>query len=126
MPTVLVVDHDLDVLDLAQRALQGADWKVEMTTSARAALNLLTKASVDVIVLEVLLPDMEGVETIVEMQRRWPDRPVVAMSGGGHMVTADHALRLARAVGAVAILKKPFSAADLLAAVQTATAAAEA
>ena len=123
MPTILVVDNDLDCLDAAQRALQAAGHKVEMTTSARAALALLAKTTVDAIVLEMLLPDMEGVETIVQMQQRWPTRPVVAMSGGGAMVSADHALRLAKAVGARALLHKPFSGADLLMAVQTAMAA---
>jgi DNA-binding NtrC family response regulator len=123
LPTILVVDNDLDCLDTAQRALQEAGHKVEMTTSARAALALLAKVAVDAIVLEMLLPDMEGVETILQMQQRWPARPVVAMSGGGSMVSADHALRLAKAVGAQAVLHKPFSGADLLVAVDQALAA---
>jgi DNA-binding response OmpR family regulator len=126
MPTVLVVDNDIATLQQAEGALRGAGHKVEMATSARAALRVLSAADIDAVLLEVILPEMEGVETIIELQRQWPQRPIVAMSGGGNVITSDHALQLAKAVGASATLKKPFTARELLAAVEGALASAAA
>lgn len=126
MPTILVVDNDAATLSQAERTLANAGHKVEMATTARAALRVLAAARIDVVVLEVILPDMEGIETIIELQRLHPRCPIVAMSGGGTVITADHALQLAKAVGAHATLRKPFTAADLLGVVEGALAGAAA
>lgn len=126
MPTVLVIDDDTATLDFVERVLHGAGYRVEMATSARAAMRVLAAAAIDAVLLEVILPEMEGVETILEVHRRWPDRPVVAMSGGGAVVSGDYALKLAKAVGAHAVLPKPFSGSDLLAVLDKALAGAEA
>ncbi len=114
MPTVLVVDNDTAHLSATERTLSAAGYKVEMATSARAALRVLAAADIDLVLLEVILPEMEGIEAILEMQRHWPHRPVIAMTAGGAVITADYALQLAKAVGARSTLSKPFSGAELL------------
>lgn len=67
----------------------------------------------DVVVTDLIMPDKEGIETIMELRAMWPDGLIVAVSGGGRMANKDF-LRIAKGVGASAVLAKPFEPADLL------------
>ena len=67
----------------------------------------------DVVIVEMIMEEREGVETILSLKRRWPGCAIVAMSGGRARVSAQSALMIATAVGAHAVLPKPFSATDL-------------
>ncbi len=58
------------------------------------------------------MPDKEGIETIMELQKKWPEVKIIAMSGGGRMSAVDY-LRIARQVGAGSVLQKPFSPEEL-------------
>jgi DNA-binding response OmpR family regulator len=117
MATVLVVDNDAATLALAIHTLSAAGIDVRMATSTRAALEVMATETIDLILLEVLLPGHEGIETIGEVRQRWPGRSIVAMSGGGPFIGSGELLRYAAALGARATLRKPFSPEELLAAV---------
>jgi len=65
----------------------------------------------------VIMPDKEGLETICEIRREWPDARIIAMSGGGR-TSPDNYLKMARTMGAAEVLSKPFSNQDLLAAIE--------
>jgi len=67
---------------------------------------------VDVVITDILMPNKEGIETIIELRKTRPGLKIVAMSGGGIMSGAD-TLRVARSLGAHATLRKPFRIADL-------------
>jgi CheY-like chemotaxis protein len=64
------------------------------------------------------MPEKEGLETIGELRRLYPDVPIVAMSGGGRNSAADY-LKIARQLGAAATLPKPFSVDKLMALIAT-------
>jgi DNA-binding response OmpR family regulator len=113
MSTVLVVDDDFNTLAFVKDTLEGSGGQVQLASSAAAALELLKRRTVDAVLLEVLLPQKEGVETIVELRQQWPDLPIVAMSGGGALIRGDQVLSYATAAGASAALHKPFSATEL-------------
>jgi DNA-binding NtrC family response regulator len=61
----------------------------------------------------MIMPDMEGLETITHMKNLKPDLKVIAMSGGGRTKNMDF-LRLAEAMGAIDSLRKPFSGEEIL------------
>lgn len=107
MPTVLIIDEDLATLDAAGRALTEAGCLVETATSARAGLALLARQPVDAVLLEVILEEKDGIEITMEILRRWPRLPVLAMSGGGAWLDGAEVLKLALSVGARAALHKP-------------------
>jgi len=65
------------------------------------------------VVIDIIMPDREGVETIIDIRARWPNTRIIAMSGGGRM-DPDMFLNLAETFGADALLKKPFKLRDLL------------
>ena len=67
----------------------------------------------DIVLTDIIMPGREGIETIIEIRKRWPDTKIVAMSGGGRIEPSTF-LDLAKSFGADVILKKPFKQSALL------------
>jgi DNA-binding response OmpR family regulator len=72
---------------------------------------MVARQACDLVVLDLVMPEMEGAETVMELRRLRPSLPVLAISG---VVGADFYLQAARLLGAGATLRKPFTARDLL------------
>ncbi|PSQ00101.1 hypothetical protein BRC92_12945 [Halobacteriales archaeon QS_4_69_31] len=91
---VLVVDEDRDVVDLAQSFLEREEptLEVETATSASAALDRVERSSVDVVVSDFQMPEMDGLELADAVHERAPDLPYV-------LYTARHRSSLEDAVG---------------------------
>jgi CheY-like chemotaxis protein len=111
--SVLVVDDDPVLGGLISRGLRGAGYEVGEAVDGNGAIKALEKTAYDAVVIDIIMPDREGVETIIEIRERWPNIKVIAMSGGGRM-DPEMFLNLARTFGADALLKKPFKLRDLL------------
>lgn len=107
-PSVLVVDDDPCLPFELAAGLMRAEWPVVIATNVKHALDCLSLHPFDLVFIEIILPDRDGIEAIHEIRRRRPECQIVAMSGGGFYLSADQTLRLARAVGADAVLAKPF------------------
>jgi DNA-binding NtrC family response regulator len=120
MSSVLAIDDDAESLDHIAHALRQAGYQVETVLNAQAGLKRMATRDFDAVVLEIFLAEQEGIETIIEMMRRWPHQAIVAMSGGRGIVSASYALSLAKAVGASEVLAKPFSGSDLTTALESA------
>lgn len=71
----------------------------------------------DIVITDILMPEKEGLETIQEFRRDFPDVKIIAMSGGGRVGTNDY-LRVAELYGAGHVFKKPFRLANMLSAVE--------
>ncbi|MBT5927382.1 MAG: response regulator [Verrucomicrobia bacterium] len=87
----------------------------ETSTAAdgQPGIELALKIRFDLIITDIIMPEKEGLETIMELRQEHPEIPIVAMSGGGHMSSSD-ILGMARSFGAIATLHKPFSGQLLL------------
>ena len=109
---ILVVDDDCDFRSMLCRALKRLGYDVLDALNGRVALQLLEARGVDLVITDVLMPDMEGVEFIDHLRRRYPTLPVVAISGGGRLLRSD-CLNIARLIGARATLAKPFEIEEL-------------
>jgi len=112
--SVLIVDDEQPIRDLFGRALIAAGIECDGAADGNKALLKLEERRYDAVVIDIIMPDREGVETIVEVRKRWPDTFIIAISGGGRIGAADF-LKLAAAVGADRTLTKPFTPAKLLA-----------
>jgi CheY-like chemotaxis protein len=118
-PRVLVVDDDAAVLRTVPELL-ASEYAVALAASGAEALDLLARKPCDVVLLDLFMPEMDGIEAAREIRARHPDTRIVAMSGAAG---AASYLRAAERLGAVSSLRKPFSRQELLAAVQGALAA---
>ena len=110
MRRILVVDDEELVRDLTVLVLERAGYEVISAASARQALELVETHSIDLVVSDVVMPDLTGVELLAEMRERRPDLPVVLMTGGSpDPERTTNALEL----GAAGIVFKPYSHAEL-------------
>lgn len=114
--TVCIIDDDELVCAQMAFVLRTAGFEVFEASSARQGLQIVADVRPDIVLIDMIMPDKDGLETITEMRRRWPDTPIVAISGGGQIGPSIY-LELARGLGARACLSKPLSAEAFKAAV---------
>lgn len=112
MARVLVIDDEADIRRLLAAGLGSDGHTVFEAADGVEGVALLGLHPVDVVITDILMPNKEGIETIIELRKTRPGLKIVAMSGGGIMSGSD-ALRVARSLGAHATLRKPFRIADL-------------
>jgi DNA-binding response OmpR family regulator len=110
---VLVVDDEAGIRQLAARALAAAGCQSHGAANGREAISVLEHTPIDAVVIDMIMPEKEGVETIIEVKSRWPNLKVIAISGGGRLAPDDF-LRLASMVGADATMKKPLNFKEML------------
>ena len=108
MSAVVVVDDDPLLRETIATALTRAGHEVRTAEDGRKALEQLAAWPADVVVLDILMPGQEGIETIMTLRRR-PDPPlIIAMSGAGILGKMDF-LGAAARLGADHTLAKPFT-----------------
>jgi CheY-like chemotaxis protein len=117
MPRVLLVDDDDALRAMLSRTLSHAGFEVVEAENGLMALERMSEQAADVLVTDIIMPVMEGVETIQALRTRHPALQVIAISGGGHN-PADWYLRIARSFGAKKLLFKPFGPEELLQAIR--------
>jgi DNA-binding NtrC family response regulator len=91
---------------------------VVATGSGAEAIRLLDDDHYEVVITDILMPDIDGLEVIAQVRRTAPATKVLAISGGSLLLSSNYTLRTSRAIGAHAILEKPFRLANLSDAVE--------
>jgi DNA-binding NtrC family response regulator len=114
---VLVVDDDADVRSLVRRVLTKLGHQVWDVADGAEVLRLLETTRCDLLITDVYMAEVDGMELLVRIQLRGLRMPVVVMSGGG-LLSREDVLKVADAWGAVATLEKPFSVEQLRATVE--------
>lgn len=105
MTTILLIDDDVQVRRLLALALEGEGYHVLTAEGGKPGLRLLEHREVDLILVDLLMPDMDGLELIPRLRKMRPASKIIAISGGTDQW--DY-LDAARSLGAHATLKKPF------------------
>jgi DNA-binding response OmpR family regulator len=124
MSAILVVDDDPQVLEVVGEMLRLEGYDVATAADGREALAKFRSQEFDLVITDLIMPEKEGLETIVEMKRLRKTVPLVAMSGGGRIGPMDYLLT-ARTIGAAATLAKPFARSELISLVSTLLSEAE-
>lgn len=112
MAQVLLIDDD----DLARFAicevLKRAGHSVTQAKNGKVGLSAQTATDFDIIITDIIMPEVEGIEVIVKLKEQSPKIPVIAISGGGRISKVDY-LEIASSLGADGTLAKPFSEDEL-------------
>ena len=127
MTRILVIDDDEAVRTTIQLMLQRGAFDVAVAENGRAGVAGLTREPFDLVIVDIFMPEMEGLETIMTFHRLAPSVPIIAISGSVPQQGTDVApdfLEMAKHFGAVHRLRKPFRSEDLLQAVQKCLSAA--
>jgi DNA-binding response OmpR family regulator len=116
MAKILVIDDDRSMCRLIARILSTAGHDVHKAANGREGISLFGTEQPTLVITDIVMPDTEGMETIVTLRKSDPNLRILAISGGGQVGNASY-LDLATKLGADAAIAKPFRAEELLAAV---------
>lgn len=116
-PTVLVIDDDAAIRDVISRQLRSAGYVVQETTDGKKALESLRGGGIDLVLVDVYMPNMDGFEFLV--RSRGIGIPVITMSGGGSL-GRETVAEIASQFGATKTIEKPFTRQEILDAVSAA------
>lgn len=108
MPSVLVVDDQDQVRQLVREILEQSGYEVEEARDGKEGLDRYRTRSTDLVIMDILMPDQDGLETIMTLRREFPDARVIAMTGGSDTIGVLNFLDIARMLGAKRTLQKPF------------------
>jgi len=107
MANILVVDDDRQVCDLLKQVLEDRGDTVTCASNGVEGIKEYRSHPADLIILDILMPEKEGLETILDLRREFPQVKIIAMSGGSERAKLD-LLDLARRLGAQHTIDKPF------------------
>ena len=117
MPRILIVDDDEQIRSLLRMTLEEEGFEIEEAADGIAALRVHKRRPVDLAIVDIIMPEKDGLATILELRKATPAIKVIAISGGGLKVPLDF-LPEARALGADRTFSKPIERTDLLKAVR--------
>ena len=114
MASILLIDDEATLREVLRQALERDGHRVLETANGKEALAVSRGVALDLVVTDIVMPEMDGIEVILALVERNPGLPVVAMSGGG----LELLLSNAHILGAVSTLAEPFEIDELAAAVR--------
>jgi DNA-binding response OmpR family regulator len=104
---ILIIDDDPLLRELAVELLTEAGYDCAVAEDGQLGIASLEARTVDLILLDMIMPNMDGVETLSLIKARWPDIPVVVMTAGARSMGLQTLLRLAANLGADEVMPKP-------------------
>lgn len=117
MARILLIDDNYMLRESMARLLAGAGYEVNTAENGRLALQLFQSLCFDLLITDIVMPEMDGLELIQEMKQHYPQAKIIAISGGGRCAPQDY-LEIAGALGVSATIAKPFVNKDFLAMVE--------
>jgi CheY-like chemotaxis protein len=126
MHSILVIDDEPDVRDAVKRVLDRAGYTVRTADSGVGALADLERIHTDVVITDIIMPKIDGVQVIESIRKAFPSVRIIAISGGGNFgitayqptaITTTAYLASAEQAGAHLVLTKPFESIDLIQAI---------
>jgi DNA-binding response OmpR family regulator len=116
MAHILLIDDDELFRPMLRENLEEMGYMVTEARNGKEGLDKYASAPTDLVLTDLIMPEKEGIETIIELRKKWPGVKIIAMSGGGRVSAANY-LKTAQRLGAECILSKPFSIDELDAAI---------
>jgi len=113
MTRILVIDDEESVRTVLRQMLEKEGYEIEVAEDGAVGLKLLHEHLPDLIITDLFMPEKEGIETMIEVRKHFPQVKIIAISGGGRMGKLD-LLPMAESFGAQRTLAKPFERQELL------------
>ncbi len=113
MERILIIDDDIVIRSIIREALEEKGYTVSEAENGKIGLRLHDMQPYPLIITDIIMPDMEGLETINKIRKKDQDTKIIAISGGG-MQDAQGYLDIAEKMGADEIISKPFEKQDII------------
>ncbi|MGH9846650.1 MAG: response regulator transcription factor [Blastocatellia bacterium] len=114
MPSILVVDDEDQIRHLIRETLEQSGYHVTEARDGKEALQQCRLAPADLVIMDILMPDQDGLETTATLRQEFPNVKIVAITGGSEMIGILNFLDVAKMLGAHRALQKPFEMTTLL------------
>jgi len=113
---ILIIDDETEIRSILSRILTQAGFDVLATANGDEGTRVCRQQSIDMVIVDMIMPEKDGLETLMEIRRNSPKARIIAISGAPRTKVMD-SLSVALKVGAVATLAKPFTPKEFLSSV---------
>lgn len=113
---ILIIEDDAEVRELLKTLLSRAGYDISVASNGMEGIHSFRTDPTDLIITDLVMPKKEGLETIVDLLREFPDLKIIAISGGG-LDGQNNYLNAARLCGATLTFRKPFKNQEIIDAV---------
>jgi len=117
MARILIIDDESMIRDLLVNILEREGYETITASGGKDGIKIYRENPTDLIITDLLMPEKDGIETIMELRRDFQDVKIIAMSGGGK-IDPETYLEIAKTMGAIKTIEKPFNLRELLKTVQ--------
>ena len=115
---VLAVDDEEQIRTYLRKVLEKENHDIIEAPDGKVALRLFQEVNPDLIIIDLIMPEKEGLETIMELKHNFKDVKIIAISGGWSKMGPDYLLNMAKTLGAIYTIKKPFKNTEIVDAVE--------
>lgn len=105
---ILIIDDEPATLDLLKHVLESAGYETVLAANGREGVEIFQQRPCDLVVTDMVMPEQDGLQTILDLRLDDLDLPVIAISGGG-TISKERYLTVASYLEGVETLAKPFS-----------------
>jgi DNA-binding response OmpR family regulator len=113
MASILVIDDDEQIRKLFRSVLEREGYEVKVAPDGKQGILKYRENPADLIIMDIIMPEQEGLEAILELKRDFHEVKIIAISGGGQIL-AENYLIIAKNMGAMRTLSKPVQKSELL------------
>ena len=106
MAKIYVFDDEESILMMLKKLLEREGHEIVTATNGKEGIELFEKGKPDLLITDIIMPEKEGLETILQLRKKFPDLKIIAISGGGR-IGPDEYLPVAKLLGASAVFQKP-------------------
>ncbi len=118
MSRILVIDDEPHLRTLIQKFLLLDDHEVDLAEDGNKGLKLIEGNSYDLVITDIVMPEKDGLEVVMELKQLFPNIRIIVISGGGERLNIQDLLKMARLMGADRVMSKPLDFIKLQSAVR--------
>lgn len=110
---ILIIDDDDRTRKLFRKILEREGYHITESSNGKMGIKMYREEPADLVITDIIMPEKEGIETIIDLRKEFPKVKIIAMSGGGH-IGAESYLEIAKKIGAAKTLAKPITNDELI------------
>lgn len=114
---ILIIEDDPQFREMLIEMLERKEYEVFSASDGEEGIEIWKSINPDIVITDIIMPNKEGIETILDLKRRNKEVKIIAISGGGRTNAQDN-LRSAKLLGASITIAKPFESSQLIGAVE--------
>lgn len=117
MGNILVIEDDQEILNMLRIMVERQGYSVTTAKNGVEGIKFFRASPADIVITDIVMPEKEGLETILELREIYPEVKIIAVSGGGRYNSNDY-LQSAKDFGADYVFHKPFKQKEILDAIE--------